>query len=264
MAAHMIDSSEVEIVEVSGPGVMTFCPLNEENMMAMCRTFGLESSHLRCNVVSVECQALGKPRSVNRIRGDGNCFFRAVSFAVSATEGNHRQLRFACVNHMLRNADKLRCFLRDGFANVEDYVMRQRMFDAGTWATEIEIMAMAYMLCIDIYTFDEVCTCKWYRFSAQNVEESASISEMGIYLNHKNRVHYEVVTSVNDLPPQVSEVHDEQGHGCETLDACPEYTELKDHKQSEHCEKQVPEKPSNDKTTVKKESVKRCTQKKKM
>ncbi len=138
--------------------------------------------------------------------------------------------------------------------------MRQRMFDVGTWATEIEILTMVHMLCIDIYTFDEAC--KWYRFSAKNVEESANISDMGIYLNHKHREHYDVVTSVNDLPSQVSDVQDEQGHSCKTFDACPEYTEHNDHKQSERCEKQVIDKPNNDITTGRKESVKRCIPKK--
>ncbi len=239
---------------------MKFSPLTFEAKVVLCRAFGCEVSNLKSNIVNVQCQAMGKPRSVKRIRGDGNCFFRAISFAMSGTEDNHVQLRTACVNHLLRNANKLKCFLRDGFANVEDYVMRQRMFDAGTWATEVEILAMSHMLCIDIYTFDEVC--KWYKFSANNVEESADISDMGIYLNHKHRVHYDVVTSVNDLPLLVNDMRDEQGHSCKTFDACPDYTEQSDDKQSERCVKQVIDKSNNEKTTGRKESVKRCTPKK--
>ncbi len=85
---------------------------------------------------------------------------------------------------------------------------------------------------------------------------------MEIYLNHKHRVHYDVVTSVNDLPSQVSDVQDEQGHSCKTFDACSEYTEHNDHKQSERCEKQVIDKLIMTYTTGRKESVKRCIPKK--
>ena len=82
-------SSEVEIVEVSGAGVMEFFPLNHESKKALCTMFCLKALHLRSVLCNEECMAMGKPEKIRNITGDGNCFFRAVSFAISGTEGNH-------------------------------------------------------------------------------------------------------------------------------------------------------------------------------
>ncbi len=150
-------------------------------------------------------QIISEPNGIHKIKGDGNCFFRAISYAISGTEVNHVQLRTDVGNHMLNSCSKFQGFLRDGFDSVQDYIMRQRIFDVGTWATEVEIMAMAHMLQIYIYTYDDVYK-KWYRFSAESIDGSENIDEMtrlGIYLNHANRVHYDIVLSVHEISDQM-------------------------------------------------------------
>ena len=41
-----------------------------------------------------------KPRMVHRIRGDGNCFFRAICYAITGAEDQHLLMRDAIVAHM--------------------------------------------------------------------------------------------------------------------------------------------------------------------
>ncbi|XP_038050108.1 uncharacterized protein LOC119723495 [Patiria miniata] len=144
MSCNKVDNgSDVEIKEVRQGQGFKFVPLTYASKNGLCRKHGIGQISLDCNEVSDKCEEMGKPDLVKKIKGDGNCFFRAISFAVSGTEENHVQLRMATVNHLLKNGDKFNGFLRQGFVNVEEYVIRQRMFDSGVWSTEVEIMAMA-------------------------------------------------------------------------------------------------------------------------
>ena len=151
---HTRESLDVEIIGQSQPNVMTFSPLTLEFQKIICNQLGLVKSHLNSCVLSVECAVIGKPNDVKQIKGDGNCFFRAISYALSGSENSHMKLRIATVNHLLKNQSKFQGFLREGFMSLEDYVMTQNMFDSGTWATELEIIAMVDMLHVDICTFE--------------------------------------------------------------------------------------------------------------
>ncbi len=63
-SAHSDPSDEVEIVEVTGPGLMKFSPLNFDAKVALCNAYHFEVSHLNYNTINVQCQAMGKPKSV--------------------------------------------------------------------------------------------------------------------------------------------------------------------------------------------------------
>ena len=113
-------------------------------------------------------------------------------------------MRVATVDHLLTNHGKFQCVLRDGFVSLEDYVMTQKMYDGGSWATELEILAMVDMLQVDICTFDDVNN--WYRFSANYFDNNRPSVGMATYLYHRGRVHYDVVLSVAEITLQLSDV----------------------------------------------------------
>lgn len=69
------------------------------------------------------------------------------------------------------------------------------MMEEGKWATELEILACAHLLGLDIFTFSD---SRWVRFSGKNVSPSFKPSNVALYLNHKNKNHYNVVLDVND------------------------------------------------------------------
>ncbi|KAI4887345.1 hypothetical protein NFI96_002624 [Prochilodus magdalenae] len=49
---------------------------------------------------------MGDPCKTQSIRGDGNCFFRALAFAVSGSETDHRKIRRAVTIHMEKNESR--------------------------------------------------------------------------------------------------------------------------------------------------------------
>ena len=201
---HVQDNkSETEIVMevVNESSTFKFNPLTFEHQKSLCKSLGIGKVKPASKIL-MESVHIGEPNEIRTITGDGNCFFRSVSYAISGTERYHMRLRMAIVNQLLKDARYYKTYLRQGHRDVEDYVQSQRMFNSGIWATEIEIMACAHFLATDIYTFSN--TGRWYIFSGQMTGIGTVTSNAGIYLNHASGIHYDVVLSVYMLPMETS------------------------------------------------------------
>lgn len=74
------------------------------------------------------------------------------------------------------------------------YLQDSSMSQLGTWATEIEIVAAAFLLNINIYIYTKYgWHWKWVRHAPPQPE-----STIDIYLNHRNLNRYDVVLGVTD------------------------------------------------------------------
>lgn len=133
----------------------------------------------------VECSrmSISKPRVVKEITGDGNCFFRAISFSITNSEAFHNVIRNAVCVHMMENAELFKRYL-NGDQSIETYLSSTRMLEEGIWATEVEIYATAHLLNVDILTFSGG---RWLRFAVDELDPPSTI-----YLNHQQN-HYNVV-----------------------------------------------------------------------
>lgn len=65
----------------------------------------------------------------------------------------------------------------------------------GNWATELEILALSDMLSVNIFTFSNG---SWLKFSGKDIYISLKTKHEGLYLNHKNENHYDVVLDVGE------------------------------------------------------------------
>ena len=76
-----------------------FLPVNEIWQRQMCQFFKIDLH----NILQVSsAEIAGAPSLTRTIRGDGNCFYRAVSYLISGTEGNHNIIRGFLLQHMLK------------------------------------------------------------------------------------------------------------------------------------------------------------------
>ena len=65
----------------------------------MCEFFKIDL----LNVLQVSSsEVAGTPSLTRTIRGDGNCFYRAISYLISGTEGNHNIIHGFLLQHMLK------------------------------------------------------------------------------------------------------------------------------------------------------------------
>ena len=88
------------------------------------------------------------------VKGDSNCFYRAIFYGLYEKQTCHLQLRTAIAQHLLRNYAKI-LDLTDVRAtdneSIKSFIVI--MQTAGTWAGEESILAAADYLQRDIHTY---------------------------------------------------------------------------------------------------------------
>ena len=115
--------------------------------------------------------------------GDGNCYFRCISFILSGTEEFHPEVRKAICDFIEVFDADLSPFLMKGQGKkyIEDSGMRKN----AVWATETEILATAKIIRCDVFTFHNY---EWQRFPYKS-----ETSLDAFYIDHRAGIHYDVV-----------------------------------------------------------------------
>ncbi|BES96986.1 Hypothetical protein NTJ_09799 [Nesidiocoris tenuis] len=186
-SAPSMDSDDDDLVIVScTDNIKWFYPIDSNWQREMCAKFGLKLK----KELDFQCPhaipALD-PLEIHDIAGDGNCYFRCLSYLMTGRDTCYRVLRQKLVNFMKSNEK-----LVEGLGG-PNYLARSGMWVDGTWPTEVEIYASACMLDTDIYTYVDD---KWLMFSSKGKLTITDTIQRSIYLcNHEN-VHYDIVKSV--------------------------------------------------------------------
>ena len=119
------------------------------------------------------------------ITGDGNCFFRSVSYQLYQTEDRHAQIRALAIQHLINCPEH---FIESN--TQQSWVQYlQDMSVLGTWADHIIIQAAANVNGLRIHITE----------SAQNFCESTVVTSVyaasggnirDIYIGHLDELHY--------------------------------------------------------------------------
>ena len=179
-----------------------FTPCDEGSQKFMCSITNLPLAVKHCLKPS---KPLGKPSKLIDILGDGNCLFRALSYAVSGRQVYHTQMRAQIINHMYHIENFLLPHMN---RSLHSYLANSHMTRNGVWGTDIEIFSVASLLSTDIFVYTQFGeTQKWLKFSRTMIGGKKPANSCSIYLNHSNRIHYDVVqdVSVTDLKHQFSQ-----------------------------------------------------------
>ena len=133
---------------------------------------------------------LNKPSKIQNIKGDGNCFFRALSAEVCGSEDSHSALR-QYITSLMTDTTYEKVFSDYIGEDVKTYLERSRMATEGIWASEVEISVAATLLQTEICVFHDN---KWYSYQPVMVLPLGfkTSNNMAIYLiNHHS--HFERV-----------------------------------------------------------------------
>ena len=126
----------------------------------------------------------------HNILGDGNCFFRTISYLLLGQEVKHDVIRARIVDYILdpNNIDKLRSYIPQHYPTGEAYIQGEAMADLTTWATEVELFACAQLSGKDI-----VCYCHrtWLRYPASGNPRKPMRS--AFFIANKNSNHFNPV-----------------------------------------------------------------------
>jgi hypothetical protein len=187
-----INKSEVTITHTSIDEVFSFQPTTAKWRKDQCEKLGLpppQRTSTRKNKNS-----LGKPKQVNSMVGDGNCFFRSISYELCGTAEQHDSVRDAIVRYMSDDVNE-RIFSEYANKSVRGYLDETKMANSGIWATDVEITATATLLQTSIYVYSDVTDKrKWYRYKPLLPDDN-TCNSMNIYLTNLNQ-HFERVVDV--------------------------------------------------------------------
>ena len=133
---------------------------------------------------------LTNPVSFRSIQSDGNFMFRAFSFILTGSEDQHLLVHSIILHHMrvvgellwkYQISPLLQHLRRIGEVHwvrnvspdlewargIEQYIAASHMDHVSTWGSEVEIMVLAHLLDIPIYSYDT--THGWNRYTPSNV-----------------------------------------------------------------------------------------------
>ena len=115
---------------------------------------------------------------VRSIKGDGNCFFRAVSVGLMGWEVGHLKIRQIVCEHITTYGT----YTHESEGKY--YVNQNKMKVSRTYATDVEIMAAAQIFGVDIYMYHTYGgTLRWLRFPCKHTSGSALLN--AIYLDNR-------------------------------------------------------------------------------
>ncbi|XP_061923815.1 uncharacterized protein LOC133663392 isoform X1 [Entelurus aequoreus] len=180
-------NSDVVFIAASESEKQFFRPLGDDVCRALCSLLKIDFMKVG-GLVHREVGYLGVPCLREKIVPDGNCFFRAVSHAVSGSQKNHRKIRLAACRQLEKNEARYRGLLRSDMSLLE-YIKQSRMKCVKTWATEVEIQATADYLGIAFFTFHDA---RWLKYRCS----SKCLSADCIYLENVGGQHFDCILCV--------------------------------------------------------------------
>ena len=124
------------------------------------------------------------------ILGDGNCFFRTISYLLVGQKVKHDVIRAKTVDYIMdpNNIDKLRSYIPQHYPSDEAYIQGEAIADLITWATEVELFACAQLSGKDIMCY---CHRTWLRYPASGNPRKPTRS--AFFIANKNGNHFNPV-----------------------------------------------------------------------
>ncbi|XP_078794676.1 uncharacterized protein LOC144988280 isoform X2 [Oryzias latipes] len=170
--------------------IFYFNPLNLDVCQALCSMLNIEFQNFNAPPAP-PIGLLGPPCTNERIIGDGNCYFRAISQAVSGSQNSHRKIRLAVVKQLETNPHLYSWVIGREYSSVAEYITKSRMRFVSVWATDVEIQATADLLGVNVFV---LFGGRWLRHQSSGPQ----LSENAIYIENCGGTHFETVVCVKD------------------------------------------------------------------
>ena len=131
------------------------------------------------------------PLATINVHGDGNCFFRALSVALTSDEEAHKELRKLVIGELKKRFEVYRKYMDNPNVDQASYI--EEMAKSGTWAMAAEIYATASRLDIgkSVYAVDVARAPQWLLTAPVDKSDDQIINYVYLQLHNK---HYTCVS----------------------------------------------------------------------
>ncbi|WAR00548.1 OTU7-like protein [Mya arenaria] len=185
----------------------SFKPVDSVWKHQQCTLLGIQSDIQSCSSHAED--PIGIPDQIRSITGDGNCFFRAISYVLTEKEISHSVVREKLTQYMKNNGHYFKSVLPRN-SDIHQYIKQTNMNQDRVWGTEVELFAASHMLKTNILIYTRSGHgWQWQKISGNFLQSSMVMNNRCIYLQHTGGVHYDVVVSVKQSEALTSTlVHD--------------------------------------------------------
>ncbi|XP_048256505.1 OVARIAN TUMOR DOMAIN-containing deubiquitinating enzyme 7-like [Haliotis rufescens] len=185
-ADHMSDTDSVKYNKTSD--LQYFNPVDHEWQTEKAKVVAKRPRSGKKHPTFVCLPVLAKPSKIEPMRGDGNCYFRAISQALFGVQKYHLSVRNANVTLMVEHHEQIKKHFG------ESYLENSGMDIDGKWATEVEILSTAAILNTNIQIWSKSgSSMKWLCYKSETLGQ-VSMTEKCIYLCNNSGVHFDYVT----------------------------------------------------------------------
>ena len=169
---------DVKITGMEEKSSYVFNPLTLQQQTVICERTSLEMYKKQLNHTNVGERMLARPPKVRSVKGDGNCFFRAMVISITGWEVGHLKI------HQLV-CDYIKSFgPHTHECEGKLYLNQTKMKTSTTYATDVEIMAGAQICGVDIYFYHTYGKgLRWLKFPCKH--QSGTPSTNAIYLDNR-------------------------------------------------------------------------------
>lgn len=153
---------------------------------------------------------IGKPVNLRNIAGDGNCFYRCISYAITGTEEHHEKVRRLVSQQLVENIELYQLYLDENTVPLEYITAHETL---GTWAMEVQIFACCTALNVNILIWTPTGDkSRWNAYTPLNNDGTITHADdnlrMCIYLDHSRitsnsgeGLHFDYVQRVSYCSP---------------------------------------------------------------
>ena len=154
---------------------------------------------------------LQQNRKIQPILGDGNCFFRSLSFYFFNTQEEHLRVRKEIVEFI---SDNVHLFQPLVISEERNYTLADHLESARkpmVWASQVEIQAAVDLYGVPIYLFTPNVSGSgyhWYCYSKRTLA-APELKHHHIELAHQSSVHFHCIVDATTrkpctVPPQLT------------------------------------------------------------
>ena len=182
-------------------------PLLQQDRIILCKYVGIRGKLMDIPYVGVGNLCKGNTEDgrhyyiKHRATPNGACYFNSISFLLTGLEKHHLKLRKIICDYISKeeNFNRLRSRIDAAFRDGKDYIARvgdtgYGMRHKAEWATDVEVLATAQILCTDVIVYARGV---WERFYASGTRDTPS--PRALYLvNESGEHHYDPIIGMNN------------------------------------------------------------------
>ena len=169
---------DVKITGVKEKSSYVFNPLTLQQWRVICECTSLEMCKEQLNHTNIGKKVLTSPPKVRTVKGDGNCFFRAMAVGITGWEVGHLKIQQLVCDYI----KSFRPYTHECEGKL--YLNQTKMKTSTTYATDVEIMAAAQICGVDIYIYHTYGSgLRWLKFPCRHQSDTPSTN--AIYLDNR-------------------------------------------------------------------------------